>query len=166
MKETFHEKEMIGKPAPLFELTDQDGNIFRMADHAGKHPLVVFFYPADDTPGCTREACSFRDSYEAFRSAGARVVGISSDPPESHRDFAGKHRLPYPLLSDTDQGVRRLFGVKPDLFGMVPGRVTFVIDEQGIIREAFRSQFRPGKHVEQALRFLKLEDTSSGSEQV
>ncbi len=117
--------------------------------------MVIYFYPKDDTPGCTKEACTFRDQYEDFVAAGAQVVGISADSPESHRQFAAKYRLPFLLLSDRQNTVRSLFGVKGDLFGLIPGRVTFVADAQGIVRHVFSSQLNATRHVAEALEVIK-----------
>lgn len=120
----------------------------------GKQPVVICFYPKDDTPGCTREACTFRDMYSDFADAGAQVVGISADTPEKHADFARKHNLPFVLLSDIGNSVRKLLGVPSDLLGLLPGRVTYVVDKFGVIQYVFNSQFRAEKHVEEALKSL------------
>lgn len=143
-----------GDPAPDCELTDQTGAPVRLADFRGRKNLVVYFYPKDDTPGCTRESCSFRDHYEAFTELGAEVIGISSDSADSHRAFAGKHRLPFRLLSDPGGRARAAFGV-PNALGLIPGRVTYVIDRQGVIRHAFNSQFAVDRHVDEALAVLR-----------
>jgi peroxiredoxin Q/BCP len=143
-----------GDKAPLFTLTDQDGKMFRLADHIGKNILVVYFYPKDESYGCTKEACSFRDGYEVFREAGAEVIGISSDDSESHKAFAEHHRLPFTLLSDPDVRVASRYGVGKTL-GILKGRVTFVIDRQGIVRGRFSSQLNYNKHVEEALRVIR-----------
>lgn len=116
--------------------------------------MVVYFYPKDFTSGCTAEACSFRDSYEAFKDLGAEVIGISSDSQNSHRDFAQHHHLPFILLSDVDGSVRKAYGVKKTL-GLFAGRVSFVIDKKGIIRHIFSSQTRATAHVGEALNILK-----------
>src|SRR5690606_29106196 len=123
--------------------------------YVGKKNLVLFFYPKDDTPGCTREACSFRDHYEAFQDAGAEVIGISGQSVESHKNFAQKHRLTYQLLSDEGNKVRKLFGVPSDLFGLLPGRVTYIANQQGKVIYVFNSQMQVEKHVEEALNVLK-----------
>jgi peroxiredoxin Q/BCP len=140
----------VGDRAPDFTLPGPGGKPVAFADLSRDKAVVVFFYPKDDTPGCTVEACSFRDRYDAFASAGAEVVGISSDSQESHERFAGKHKLPMTLLSDVDGKVRKLFGVKSTL-GLMPGRATYVIDKKGVVRHVFVSQLRAGKHVEEAL---------------
>jgi peroxiredoxin Q/BCP len=142
-----------GARAPDFALDDQRGRRVALADFRGRKNVVVYFYPKDDTPGCTRESCAFRDHYEDFVEAGAEVIGISGDSQRSHEAFAAKHRLPFTLLSDPGGEVRRAFGV-PSTLGLLPGRVSYVIDKQGVIRHAFNSQLNPTKHVEEALRVL------------
>jgi thioredoxin-dependent peroxiredoxin len=148
-----------GDAAPDFTLPAANGKLVALADFRSRSEVVLFFYPKDNTPGCTREACSFRDSYESFRDAGAEVIGVSSDSGESHEQFAGRFRLPFVLLSDHDGTVRARYGVAKTL-GILPGRVTFLIDKQGIVRFVFASQFQPAQHVAGALRALKeLRDT-------
>jgi peroxiredoxin Q/BCP len=142
-----------GDRAPAFTLADQDGKPVALADFLGKRNVVVYFYPKDDTPGCTRESCAFRDQYDDFVDAGAEVIGISSDGSASHRAFADKHSLPFTLLSDPGGKVRKAFQV-PSSLGVLPGRVTYVIDKEGVIRHAFNSQLNPAKHVDEALRVL------------
>lgn len=141
-----------GAKAPDFSLEDQNGRRVSSADLRGRN-VIVYFYPKDDTPGCTREACSFRDQYTDFTDAGAEVYGISSDSPASHRAFAAKYELPFTLLSDPGGKVRESFGV-PATLGLLPGRVTYVIDKQGVIRHAFNSQLSPARHVAEALQVL------------
>jgi thioredoxin-dependent peroxiredoxin len=114
---------------------------------------VLFFYPKDDTPGCTKQACAFRDEYEAFGQLDAEVIGISSDSVESHKNFAEKHSLPFLLLSDEGGKVRKLYGV-PTTFGLFPGRVTYVIDAEGVVGHIFASQLGVEKHVEEAREAL------------
>jgi thioredoxin-dependent peroxiredoxin len=130
-------------------------------DFIGKKPVVLYFYPKDDTPGCTKEACAFRDDYDQFEKLDAQVIGISSDSVDSHRRFAKKHNLPFTLLSDEGSKVRRLYGV-PNTFGLFPGRVTYVIDEEGVVRHIFSSQLGVEQHVEEALK--ALQSISSGTE--
>jgi thioredoxin-dependent peroxiredoxin len=143
-----------GDPAPDFSLPAADGKMVALSDFRGRSEVVLFFYPKDNTPGCTREACSFRDSYAAFRDAGAEVIGISSDSGASHQQFAERFRLPFVLLSDHDGSIRARYGVAKTL-GILPGRVTFVIDKQGMVRFVFSAQFQPAQHVARALRVLK-----------
>jgi peroxiredoxin Q/BCP len=139
-----------GTPAPDFELPDQNGKTISLRQYRGKRAVVIFFYPKDDTTGCTIEACKFRDDFPQFEASGAEILGISDDSTESHGKFASKYNLPYTLLSDKGGRVRKLFGVKKT-FGLIPGRVTFVIDREGIVRHVFSSQSSPARHVEEAL---------------
>jgi thioredoxin-dependent peroxiredoxin len=142
-----------GERAPDFTLPDAEGKPVRLADFSGR-PVVLYFYPKDDTPGCTKEACTFRDQYEDFQDAGAAVIGVSSDSSESHRKFAAKHRLPFTLLSDANGKVRKAYGV-PATLGLLPGRVTFVIDGDGVVRHVFNSQLDATRHVREALGALR-----------
>jgi peroxiredoxin Q/BCP len=126
----------------------------RRADYVGKKPLVIYFYPKDDTLGCTIESCGFRDAYQEFVAAGAEVIGISADSVESHRRFQGKYRLPFVLASDVDREVARAYQVPEGLFGL-PGRATFVIDKNGTVRDAFVSGLRVRRHVSRALDLVR-----------
>jgi thioredoxin-dependent peroxiredoxin len=148
-------KLKVGSKIPQFVLPDQDGNNININDLTGKSNLVIYFYPKDDTPGCTAEACSFRDQFVDFKETGAEVIGISSDSVASHKKFAEKHNLPFRLLSDVNKQVRKAFGVPGDMLGLFPGRVTYVVDKQGIVRHIFNSQFNAAKHVEEAIGVLK-----------
>ncbi len=143
-----------GDRAPDFSLLSQTGERVNLQDLLGKTAIVLYFYPKDDTPGCTAESCAFRDSYQVFQDAGAEVIGISADSPESHQQFAAKHQLPFTLLSDTGNQVRKLFGV-PSTLGILPGRVTYVIDKEGIVRKVFNSQLNFKAHVDEALQTLR-----------
>jgi thioredoxin-dependent peroxiredoxin len=147
-------KVNVGDLAPEFELKDKNGNLVRLSDFRGKQSLVLYFYPKDETTGCTAQACSFRDSYEDFKAAGAEVIGISSDSKSSHEKFASRHRLPFILLSDIIGKVRKAYGAY-DLLGLIPGRVTFVIDKDGVVVHKFDSQINPTKHIAEALSKLK-----------
>jgi peroxiredoxin Q/BCP len=142
----------VGDKAPDFELASESGKAVRLSDFHAR-PVVLFFYPKDGTAICTKEACAFRDSHEAFKELGAEVIGISSDLVDSHERFARENNLGYTLLSDTGGKVRKLYGVAKT-FGIVPGRVTYVIDREGVIRHVFSSQVNAEKHVEEALRVL------------
>lgn len=144
----------VGDPAPDFTLPSQSGEQVRLSEVWARGPVVLYFYPKDETPGCTTEACTFRDSYEAFKEAGAEVVGVSSDSITSHGSFASKHRLPFVLLADEGGRVRKQYGVKPTL-GILPGRVTYVIDGQGVVRHVFSSQTGVQRHVHEALDALE-----------
>ncbi len=145
----------VGSIAPSFTLPSQSGQMVSLKDFMGEKPIVLFFYPKDDTPGCAKEACAFRDNYEEFGKLDAQVIGISSDSVESHRRFAEKHDLPYLLLSDEDKKVRKLYGV-PNTLGLFPGRVTYVIDREGIVRRVFSSQLGVERHVEEAYKILQV----------
>jgi peroxiredoxin Q/BCP len=142
-----------GTAAPDFELPDQHGNLVRLSQYRGNCPVVIYFYPKDDTSGCTVQACGFRDDFAKFQAAGAEVIGISGDSVESHLRFASKYKLPFTLLSDKGGRVRKLYGVKKTL-GLIPGRVTFTIDRAGIVRHIFSSQSKPARHVAEALAAL------------
>jgi peroxiredoxin Q/BCP len=130
-----------GQPAPEFTLPDQNGREVALKEFRGS-PLVLYFYPKDDTPGCTTEACAFRDARAAYEEAGARVVGVSPDGVTSHLKFAGKYQLPFTLLADTDRAVCRAYGVwqEKTMYGktsMGVVRSTFVIDGRGVVRHVF-----------------------------
>lgn len=144
----------VGDRAPEFSLPTQSGETLNLKELLGRKEIVLYFYPKDNTRGCTIEAGAFRDSYEAFRDMGAVVIGVSSDSVDSHRDFASKCNLPFTILSDEGGRVRRLYGV-PSSLGLLPGRVTYVIDAHGLVRHVFNSQMNPAKHVEEAMKVLK-----------
>jgi len=145
----------IGNSIPAIVLKDQNGVLFDLqAKTAGKN-VVLFFYPKDDTPGCTAQACSFRDQFQDFADANAVVIGISGQSVESHKQFAEKHRLTYTLLSDEKNKIRKQFGVPTNFFGLIPGRVTYVIDKTGKVVYIFNSQTKVNEHVEKTLSILK-----------
>lgn len=144
----------VGDRVPNFSLPSQIGATVNIGDLIGKKSLVIYFYPKDDTPGCTAESCAFRDSYEVFTDAGAEVIGISGDSPQSHQQFAQKYNLPFTLLSDSDNRVRKLFGVPATLF-VLPGRVTYIIDKEGIVRHIFDSMLDFKAHVTESLNTIK-----------
>lgn len=129
----------VGDTLPLFGAKDQNGNDFYIASVLYKKVLVIYFYPKDDTPGCTKQACFFRDQYEAFTDLGAEVIGISGDSVASHKKFVKTYQLPFRLLSDTDKSLRKLFGVPSAFLGLLPGRVTYVVDKNGIVRLVIES---------------------------
>ena len=143
-----------GDSAPDFALPDGSGKTVRLADYRGRKAVVLYFYPKDDTPGCTKEACAFRDQYEVFQDAGAEVIGVSSDSEESHVKFAEKYRLPFVLVADKGGEVRKKYGV-PSTLGLLPGRVTFVIGADGRVKHVFNSQLQATRHVEEALQALR-----------
>jgi peroxiredoxin Q/BCP len=145
----------VGSTVPTFSLKDQNGSDFSIETVLGKKNLVIYFYPKDDTPGCTKEACSFRDQFEVFKQEDALIIGISGQSVQSHFDFAKKHRLNYTLLSDEGDKVRKLFGVPTSFLGLLPGRVTYIVNKEGKVVFVFNSQLNAGKHIEEALRILK-----------
>jgi peroxiredoxin Q/BCP len=146
----------IGDKAPSFVAVDANGTSFDSKDIIGKKPAVIYFYPKDNTPGCTMQACGFRDSYEDFIDLGAEVIGVSSDTVNSHKKFTTQYKLPFTLLSDSDKKLRKLFGVPDKLFGLLPGRVTYIINKKGIITMIFDSVMAT-KHISIALKSLKNE---------
>lgn len=145
----------VGNKVPIFELNDQNSELFKLETVLGKKNLVIYFYPKDDSPGCTKEACSFRDQFEVFADADAVIIGISAQSEESHLEFAKKYNLNYTLLSDTGNKVRKLFGVPSSLFGLIPGRVTYIVNKEGKIVYLFNSQIQAEKGVDEALRILQ-----------
>ena len=149
----------VGSKVPIFELKDQNGELFKLEAVLGNKNLVIYFYPKDESPGCTKEACSFRDQFKVFADADAIIIGISAQSVESHLKFAKKHRLNYTLLSDIGNRVRKLFGVPTNFFGLIPGRVTYVVNKKGEIMYLFNSQTQAEKHVNEALRILQKINT-------
>ena len=147
-------KVEVGNKAPDFTLLSQTGESVTLSQLFGKKNIVLYFYPKDESKGCTRQACEFRDKYEVYTDMGAEVIGVSSDDVKSHKTFADKYLLPFILLSDTKNKIRKLYGVT-STFGFIPGRVTFIIDKKGIVRHIFSSQFQPKKHINDSLEALK-----------
>ena len=144
----------VGDKIPIFSLMNQNGEQVHINDFIGKKNLVLFFYPKDDSPGCTAQACSFRDQYEDFVDAEAVVIGISGQTVKSHKNFADKHNLSYTLLSDSGNKIRKQFGVPTNFFGLLPGRVTYIVNKKGEVVHIFNSQVQVTKHVETALQIL------------
>ena len=144
----------VGDKAPDFTLPSQSGEPVRLQDRIGQRVVVLYFYPKDETRGCTAEACAFRDSHEVFTEAGAEVVGVSSDSVDRHAAFAGRHNLPFTLLSDAGGKVRKAYGV-PAALGFIPGRVTYVIDRGGTVRHVFNSMMNIDGHVKDALAVVR-----------
>lgn len=144
-----------GNTVPLVSLSDQDNSLISLESFVGKKPLVIFFYPKNNTPGCTAEMCSFRDSYEAFAELGAEVIGISGDSSSSHKKVQSRRKLPFMLLSDSERLAEKAFGVPRNLFGVLPGRVTFVTDKEGKIIHTFNSSSNPTKHISESIKALK-----------
>jgi peroxiredoxin Q/BCP len=144
----------VGDTAPDFTRQTQNGGTITLSQFRGVKTVVLYFYPKDETPGCTAEACTFRDSFEDFVDAGAVVIGVSQDSDESHRKFAEHHRLPFLLVSDRDKSLQKAYGV-PKTLGLLPGRVTYVVDRQGVVQHVFNSQLNAKKHVREALDVVK-----------
>ena len=144
----------VGDQAPEFEVATHDGQQIRLSDFRDQKVVVLFFYPMDGTPMCTKEACAFRDAYDDFAEAGAVVIGVSADSEEKHRRFATNNSLPFHLVSDAGGSLRKAFGV-PKTMGFLPGRVTYVIDKTGIVRLVFNSQMSTDGHVEEALKVVR-----------
>ena len=144
----------VGDKAPDFTLPSQMGDNVTLSEFFGKKNIVLYFYPKDESIGCTKEACSFRDSYEELTNLGAEVLGLSGQSVESHKSFATHYGLPFILLSDKDNKVRELYGV-PSTMGIIPGRVTYIIDKKGVARHIFSSQTQAERHVDEAKRTLK-----------
>ena len=144
----------VGDKAPDFTLPSQSGEQVRLQDRIGERVVVLYFYPKDNTSGCTAEACAFRDSHEAFSDAGAEVIGVSSDSSGKHAGFASKHQLPFTLLADQGAKIRKAWGV-PAVMGLIPGRVTYVIDRTGTVRHVFNSMTNIDGHVGEALEVVK-----------
>jgi len=152
MKET---TVKVGDKAPEFSLPAQDGTTVSLKDFAGKKSVVLYFYPKDNVMVCKKQACLIRDQYQDFLDAGAEVIGVSADSMESHKSFVSERKLPFRLLSDSNGTLRKLYGVPSSAGGLLPGRVTFVIDPQGVVRLSFNSLLDADKHVSEALRVLK-----------
>ncbi len=150
-----NEALQIGDFCPIFSLPDSQGKEIQIETYLGKKILVLFFYPKDDTPGCTKEACAFRDAYADFLDLGCEVFGISSDTAAAHQAFQNKHGLPYTLLSDQQKKVRQQFGVPGNLFGLIPGRVTYVVGLDQKIAGVFNSQTNPVGHIHEAIKVVK-----------
>jgi len=155
------EKLKVGQKAPDFALLDQNGEMRKLGDMVQTGTVVLYFYPKDETPGCTAQACSFRDQYDVFTQAGAQVVGVSADSVQSHKEFIAHHRLPFTLVSDPGGRVAEQYDVAKTL-GLFPGRVTFVIDRQGIVRHSFHALLRATSHVDDALAVVRQLAAAAG----
>ncbi len=156
----------VGDKAPDFELEDQDGRKIKLLQWKGTSSLILYFYPKDDTPGCTAQSCSFRDHYEELQKLDVKIVGVSSDSTESHKRFVEKYKLPFTLLSDPKGEARKLYDVKKT-FGLIPARVSFIINPKGMITYAYSSQINIQKHVDDALTQLRgLAEQTSFSEKI
>ena len=148
----------VGDKLPFFDRIDQNGNQISSDQFVGKQPLVIFFYPKNFTPGCTAEACSFRDKYADFLAYGAQVIGISSDSEKSHVKFSNSYQLPFPLVSDADKSLQKAFGITPQFFGLLSRRVTFVFDASGALVLA-HDGLNPTQHIYKALKTLRSKTT-------
>jgi thioredoxin-dependent peroxiredoxin len=156
------DKVKVRSVAPDFTLPSQAGEMVSLRQFSGRKPVVLFFYPRDETPGCTKEVCAFRDTSVEFGKLDVQVIGISSDSVESHRRFAAKYDLSFPLLSDEGGKIRRLYGV-PKTFGLFPGRVTYVIDKEGVVSHVFASPLSVERHVQEALAALRSDVSKAGA---
>ncbi len=145
----------IGDKVPSFKLKDQFGNEFDSRNSIGKKTLVIYFYPKDDTPGCTKQACKFRDEFESFTDLGVEVIGISGDDVASHKAFADRYSLPFILLADINNEVRTSFGVAKSLLGLIPGRVTYIVNKKGVVVNIFNHLFNAENHISEAIAELK-----------
>jgi len=148
-------KLKIGDKVPSFSLTNQDGEVFNSMTVIGVKPVVLYFYPKNETPGCTKQACKFRDEFEVFSDLGVEVIGVSADDVASHKAFAQKYKLPFTLLADEDKALRKMFGVPKNLLGLMPGRVTYIINKEGVITHIFDHLFNAENHINEALESLK-----------
>jgi peroxiredoxin Q/BCP len=147
----------IDDPAPDFTLIDDTGRPFTLSSLHGHKTIVLFFYPMDGSPGCTKEAKAFRNLHEELQQAGAEIIGISGDSPERHARFKAEHKLPFRLLSDPGGQVRALYGVKPSM-GLIPGRMTFIVGRDGLIKHLYSGQFNIGMHISVARLVLQGEN--------
>jgi peroxiredoxin Q/BCP len=145
----------VGDKAPDFTLPSQMGDNVKLSEYFGKKNVVLYFYPKDETPGCIKEACTFRDNYEELTALGAEVLGVSGQSVESHIAFASHYGLPFILLADVENKVRELYGVHSTM-GILPGRVTYIIDKKGVVRHVFVSQTQAQRHVEEAKKTLEM----------
>lgn len=147
----------VGHRAGDFSLFDQNGKSFKLSEHLGNTNIALYFYPKNETPGCIAEACSFRDHNLDLEGYNCKVIGISSDSIKSHARFAKHYNLPFTLLSDSKNLVRKLYGVESSIFGFLPGRKTYLINKQGFITHIFDYQFKAKKHVLDTLKALANE---------
>jgi peroxiredoxin Q/BCP len=148
-------KVEVGSLLPKFTLKDDKGEDYSPSQWVGKKYVVIYFYPKDDTPGCTKESCSFRDNKSEFDELDAVIIGISADGQKSHTKFKEKYNLTYTLLSDTNKEARKIFGVPSTLLGMIPGRVTYIFDKNGECIQVINSQTNPEKHINESLEMIK-----------
>jgi peroxiredoxin Q/BCP len=145
----------IGDTCPTFTLLNQVGKEINIQDFIGTKNIIIYFYPKDNTPGCTKEACSFRDAMQDLNNLNCEVFGISADSVSSHKTFAERFRLTFNLLSDENNSVRKQFKVPANLFGLIPGRVTYIINQEGKIIHIINSQTNPEKHINETIEVVK-----------
>ena len=147
----------IGDKCPVFSLYNQENQLISVEDYIGKKNMIIYFYPKDNTPGCTKEACAFRDAMQNLNNLDCEVFGISADSIQSHKSFAQRYQLTFQLLSDSNNQVRKQFKVPANLFGLIPGRVTYIVNKSGIISHLINSQTNPEKHIQETLEFIRKE---------
>ncbi len=146
----------IGDSCPHFSLQNQDGQTINIQDYIGTKNIIIYFYPKDNTVGCTKEACSFRDAMQDLNNLDCEVVGISADSVASHKAFANQFRLNFNLLSDVGNEIRKMFKVPANVFGLIPGRVTYVVNKGGKIVHVINSQLNPDKHIKETIEVVSL----------
>lgn len=145
----------VGDKIPSFTLLNQNNQEVDINSFVRTKNIVIYFYPKDNTPGCTKEACSFRDAMQNLNDLDCEIIGISADSVSSHKAFATQYNLKYNLLSDTNNQIRKLFGVPRNLFGIIPGRVSYICDKEGIVLHIVNSQMNPEKHIQETLETLQ-----------
>lgn len=153
----------IGNKIPRIKLKNQSGESQNLLSEMGENGLIIFFYPKDNTYGCTREACAFRDHYGDLQKNGYGVIGISHDDTKSHQKFATAHNLPFTLLSDSDNKARKAFGLKKSLFGLLAARVTFLVNHEGIVIHKFNSQIQFKKHLTEMVKMIRMANKTKGT---
>jgi peroxiredoxin Q/BCP len=145
----------VGDKIPSFTLLNQNNQEVDINSFVGTKNIVIYFYPKDNTPGCTKEACSFRDAMQNLNNLDCEIIGISADSVSSHKAFATQYNLKFNLLSDTNNQIRKLFGVPRNLFGIIPGRVSYICDKEGIVLHIVNSQMNPEKHIQETFETLQ-----------
>jgi peroxiredoxin Q/BCP len=145
----------VGDKIPSFTLLNQNNQEVDINSFVGTKNIVIYFYPKDNTPGCTKEACSFRDAMQNLNNLDCEIIGISADSVSSHKAFATQYNLKFNLLSDTNNQIRKLFGVPRNLFGIIPGRVSYICDKEGIVLHIVNSQINPDKHIQETIETLE-----------
>ena len=143
-----------GQKVPHVVFEDQNKASKDIYDLFMNEFTILFFYPKNNTPGCTKEVCAIRDNYSDFNNYSVSLFGVSADSYSSHASFISKHQLPFPLISDREGKLRKAFQVKTELFGLLPGRVTYILNKEGVVQKIIESQFNPQKHITESLEFL------------